>query len=279
LGVLKGLASWVSNNRALLLVALVAVAVGTVVIVSLGAALTGSANWLSHNYDFLLVALLGIAVGTGEIVARYRDDPRSALLSTGAGIYLAFNALASSAALLFIRINGWTFGASGASGRLTQGLVAGFGAMALFRSSLFLFRVGNQDVAIGPAAFLQVILASADRAIDRKRAVLRDKTLGDLMVGIPYSLGSVAVPVLCLAMMQNLPLEDQQQLATEISKIDVEKIHEHFKVQAVGLKLMNLVGPAALEVAAKRSERSRRGYLSPSKTRWASNGDIARGRY
>jgi len=87
--------------------------------------------------DFVAVALLGALVGGGELVSRYRDAPKAALYTRPALVYLALNLAASILALAMIRGYGWTFNAVGASQRWTQVLVAGVGAMALFRTSLF----------------------------------------------------------------------------------------------------------------------------------------------
>src|SRR5205823_896422 len=64
-----------------------------------------------------------------------------ALYTRPALFYILLNIAASVAALALTRAFGWTFGASGKPGdttvRWTQALVAGIGAMALFRTSLF----------------------------------------------------------------------------------------------------------------------------------------------
>jgi len=138
--------------------------------------------------DYLAAAILGGLVGSGELASRYRDAPGRALYTGPALIYIALNIASSALALALIRAYGWAFGAGvqpgGASLRWTQVLVAGIGAMALFRASLFTVRAGDRDIAVGPASFLQVFREAADRAVDRVRAAERGKEVARLMKAV-----------------------------------------------------------------------------------------------
>jgi len=78
------------------------------------------------------------------MVSRYRDAPQAALYTRPALVYIALNVAASVLALALIRGYSWTFNATGASQRWTQILVAGVGAMALFRTSFFVVRAGKR---------------------------------------------------------------------------------------------------------------------------------------
>ncbi len=203
--------------------------------------------------DWILVALLGALVGVGELVARYRDRPHRALVQGPALLYLAINAAAAVVALILIRTFGWEFGlsaeASTAEVRFTQVLVAGLGALALFRSSLFLVRVGNQDVGVGPNSFLQIILTAADRGVDRLRAEDRAKAVQRIMKGVSYAKAKVALPTYCLALMQNLSAEDQTIFGDQIAKLQQSEIDDYTKALAVGLLIMTYMGEDVLVAA------------------------------
>src|SRR5258708_7826230 len=80
-----------------------------------------------------------------ELASRYRDATQNALYTRPALLYIALNMAASALALALIRGYGWTFGPTSGSTRWTQVLVAGAGAMALFRTSLFNVRAGDRD--------------------------------------------------------------------------------------------------------------------------------------
>ena len=125
---------------------------------------------MADALHYVIAAGFGGAIGIGELVARYRDSPMRAVLTIPAMFYVAVNAVAAWAALLFISANQWDFGQASPAIPWWQTVVAGFTAMGVFRSSLFNVRVGDTDVAVGPAAFLSIMLSAADRAVDRARA-------------------------------------------------------------------------------------------------------------
>src|SRR5262249_11992187 len=98
--------------------------------------------------DYAVVAMLGALVGGAELVSRYRDAPARAVFNLPAAIYIALNVVASLAALIIIRIYGWTFGISSGAAAVRWGQVgcAGTAAMALFRTSLFTVHAGDRDI-------------------------------------------------------------------------------------------------------------------------------------
>lgn len=204
---------------------------------------------MAVTFDFAAAVLLGILVGLAELVSRYRDAPQSALYKPPALGYLALNGAASGLALALIRAFGWTFGAGANTVRWTQLLVAGVGAMALFRTSLFTVRAGDRDIAVGPATFLQIFRDAADREVDRLRASDRSSKVGDLMDGVDYTRASEGLVPYCLALMQNVPDEEQQKLVQGVKLLDAEPIEPAIKVRILGLLLMNVVGPNVLNAA------------------------------
>ena len=199
--------------------------------------------------DFTSAALLGILVGLAELISRYRDAPQSVLYSRPALLYLALNGAASALALALIRAFGWTFGSTADTVRWTQLLVAGVGAMALFRTSLFTVRAGDRDIAVGPATFLQIFRDSADRAVDRLRARSRSLEVGKLLDGVDYKKASEGLIPYCLTLMQNVPDDEQQKLVQAVKLLDAEPIEAAIKVRILGLLTMNVVGPGVLTAA------------------------------
>src|SRR5262245_31757513 len=90
--------------------------------------------------DYAVSAALGALVAFGDVLSRYRNSPRRALLgSVAAWCYVAINAAASVAALGFLFVFEITFSQQGTALLWTRILVAGVGAMAFFarRSSRF----------------------------------------------------------------------------------------------------------------------------------------------
>jgi hypothetical protein len=201
---------------------------------------------------YVIVAALGALVGSGELVSRYKDAPAGALRTTPAIFYVLINIAASVCALFLIRVFNWHFGVTTGDEpvRWTQVGIAGTGAMALFRSSLFTVHMGDRDIAVGPISFLQVFRDAADRAVDRLRAEARGNTVSDLMTGIDYAKAFEGLPPYCLALMQNVSDEDQQKLLQALALLDKDPtIDTAIKVRILGLQLMNVVGPNVLTAA------------------------------
>jgi hypothetical protein len=118
---------------------------------------------------FLAAAGIGGILGWAEIAQRYSDTPIGVLLWPPAWLYIGTNVAASVAALAIVRSLDWTFGQTDLTTRETvQVLVAGFGAMALFRTRLFTAGQsastdGDVRFLWSPATVLEGILRIADR--------------------------------------------------------------------------------------------------------------------
>jgi hypothetical protein len=198
-------------------------------------------SWL----DWAAAAALGGTVGISELISRYKDDPWAAIKSWPAVFYLAINSAASVAALLLMP-DGW-LGLS----RGMRILMAGVSAMAFFRTSLFVVRAGDRDVGVGPSGFLQIFLGAADRAVDRKRAAARSQAVVDAMKNVDYSKAKDALPPYCLALMQNISKEDQQQLSRDLKDLDEGAAEASVKALLLGIELINVVGVDVLTTAVK----------------------------
>ena len=206
---------------------------------------------LTYAPDGAGVFLLGALVGVAELVSRYKDDPGGALRSRPGLLYLALNALAGLFALILVYKFDWRFDLEpGDKLRWTRILLSGFGSMGLFRSSLFKVRAGDVDIGVGPSSFLQVVLNAVDREVDRLRAEARARQIGAIMAGVTFSKAAVALPTICLALMQNLPKEDQEQLGRQIQALQAPAVSDDgVKALALGLYLMNVVGRDVLAAA------------------------------
>jgi hypothetical protein len=206
---------------------------------------------MANAPNYAAALLLGMAVGLAELVSRYRDAPRQALYSWAAVLYLLVNGGASVGALALIRAYGWTFGAAAGSASWTQVLVAGVGAMALFRTSLFTVRAGDKDVGVGPGTFLQIFRDAADREVDRLRAQARSTRVGKLMEGLDYKKAADGLVPYCLVLMQNVPDDEQQKMLKAVELLSGTQIDLSIKVRILGLHLMNVVGPDVLTAAVE----------------------------
>jgi len=199
---------------------------------------------------FAAAGVLGALVGTAELMSRYRDRPSALLGVASAWFYVLLNAAASGGVLWLIRAFDWRFGSSSPDQTAAlQVLVAGLAALALFRSSLFNVRIGDQEVGVGPNLILAMLLGVADRGVDRVRAKDRSQQVTRIMRGVRFARARVALPAFCLALLQNLPEQEQQDLATAVESLAASEMTDTQKSYALGLLLINIVGPDVLEGA------------------------------
>lgn len=200
--------------------------------------------------DYTIAAALGAVVSSGEIVARYRDEPWDTLRSLPAIFYMLINALASMGALTVVRTFNINFGANETNTPLIQVIVAGLGAMMIFRSAFFTMRVGDQDVAVGAVSFLQVMLDAVDREVDRRRAILRADRVRRIMQGIAFEKALTALPTYSIALMQNMEDDDQKKLLDDLNKLSAfPDFDDAVKSQILGLAVMNYLGEDVLQAS------------------------------
>src|SRR5205807_387619 len=122
---------------------------------------------------------------------------------------------------------------------------------ALFRSSLFTVRQGDQEIGIGPSALLTGLLGLVDRSVDRRRALER---LGrDDLAGLSFDRDYVALTELCTGALQNLDRADAQALGELAARLKNQPdLSDLAKLDCFALQLLTLVGPKAVQAAAQR---------------------------
>jgi hypothetical protein len=106
-------------------------------------------------------------------------------------------------------------------------------------------------VAVGPSGFLQIYLAAADRAVDRQRAAARSAAVVAAMKGVDYKKAKDALPPYCLALMQNVSNEDQQELGRALKDLEAGTEEPNVKALLLGIELINVVGVDVLTTAVK----------------------------
>jgi hypothetical protein len=124
-------------------------------------------------------------------------------------LYLLINIAAGIAALLIVNRLGVAAGTK--APRLYAILLAGFGAIAFFRTSLFTLQVAGADIGIGPSALLQSLLDAADRMIDRDQVQGRTSDVGGIMRDIDFDKARVAMPSLCFLLVENMTPAEQER--------------------------------------------------------------------
>lgn len=201
----------------------------------------------------LLAVAIGICAGAVELIGRYKDAPFKVLIGPSASFYVFVNALVSFIAYVLIVAFDVKFAtAEGDTHKeLVQALVAGFGAMVFFRSSLFSVRVGQTDVLVGPALLFQVLLFATDRQCDRERAEPRSALVAEIMRGVDFEKAREALPNYCFELMQNVATNEQNQFVLVVKALASSPTRNDIKSLTLGLMLMNVVGSQVLRVAVR----------------------------
>ncbi len=198
--------------------------------------------------------VFGACVGGCELIGRYRDSPFEALLSTASLFYVVINAIAALSAYALIVRLGWDFGVAAPEIPLVQAGVASFGAMAFFRSSLFNVKVGETEIAVGPAILFQILTFATDRAVDRTRGEARSELIVGIMSGVSFDLAKEVLPNFCFELMQNVPLDERQDFFQAVGTLAAKptsEANDSVKALILGLMLMNVVGKEVLDTAVR----------------------------
>lgn len=203
--------------------------------------------------NYLFAAAIGMLLGAAELISRYRDRPRRLAGQSAAWVYLAISAAAASAAaLLLIDRFDWDFGQSSGSLRTTHVLVAGLGSAVLFRSSLFILKVGDENVGMGPSYVLTSLLGAADRSVDRDQAGERLRAAGEDMAAVDFSKAKVTLVSACLAAAANVSADDSARLRTAVDALSAAaSIPESAKSLVLGMLIIDTVGAEVLSQAVE----------------------------
>ena len=132
-------------------------------------------------------------------------------------------------------------------------LIAGFGGAAFFRSSIARTKVGSAEIGVGPAFVIDTLLSTVDRAIDRRRAHHRAKTIPALMREIPPGFAALSLKEFCIGAMQNFSADDEKTLETQIAAIMKATIPEPTVKSALfGMVLTEHFGEKVLRMAIEQ---------------------------
>ncbi len=220
--------------------------------------------------DYLVVSVLGALIGFVELLSRYKDAPFKVVFSPPGMFYLLLNGAASLIALWGIRLFDVSFidnpNWTPEMIRWLQVGVAGVAAMTLFRSALFTFRTGDQDISVGPNAILQVLLVTVDKEVDRMRGAIRAKIVEDAMDGISFEEAVTNLPPVVIALMQNLSDKDKNEILDSVKIALESRAPERARVMTLGLNMINVVGEDILKAAIDMVNLDKKSKVDASQT-------------
>jgi hypothetical protein len=204
----------------------------------------------AHIGQAFIAAAIALLVAASEIASRYRDQPWKAVTSWPGLLYAMVNVFAALATLFALTVYGNDFGIKNNPDAVLylRGFLAGAGSSVMFRSALFSVRIADQDVAIGPISFLQVLLRVLDSEVDRTRARDRTKRIAFMMANFKFDDIAIGLPAYCMVLMQNLDEKIQAEVGEEIRKLrETANLPEEDRLRILGLYLANAIGLDTLE--------------------------------
>lgn len=130
---------------------------------------------------------------------------------------------------------------------ILMAIFAGFGAMVVLRSKLFLYHTNDgKEIPIGPDLVADRLLKVIDRKIDRQRAAARELLVFELMhkytkFGVTSEFFQIS-----LGSFQNLSEEEKHEYKEKAEKLAQLPHSEGLKVMALGFLFLDLSGEANL---------------------------------
>jgi hypothetical protein len=215
---------------------------------------------MTTSAGICVAGFIGLAVAYVELLARYRDNPLRAVASWPATAYGLINGgvallgawwmvqfapqlVAQSSHLIPAPIDG-----------VKLAIVAGFGSLAVLRTSLLKLRMSSGgDISVGPAVIIDQLLSVVDRSVDRHLAQHRAVVASRLATQIEFDRDRTALVSLCIVLLQNIsPTEQQQMTSVSQALAGRTDINSATKAVSLILALLGLVGETVLNEAVKQ---------------------------
>jgi hypothetical protein len=129
---------------------------------------------------------------------------------------------------------------------LLSALAAGFGAMVLLRSKLFIFRSEDgKEYPIGPSIVIETLLRVLDRKIDRLRASERQRRVFERMKDIADFEAAAGYLEASLLSFQNLSEEEKKEIAAVIEQYrQATDWAPSLRTMAVGFAFLKALPPS-----------------------------------
>jgi hypothetical protein len=192
----------------------------------------------------LATFFFGALVGLSEILSRYRDEPMLATATSSGISYLALNGTISLLAFGVLRKYPGQIFPAVQNDLFLSAVVAGFGAMTIFRSKLFTYKSADgKEYPIGPSIVLDTVLKMIDSKIDRRRATDRQLKVFNAMLGINDFVNTANYIEASLLSFQNLSQDDKAQITSVIDQYrSLTRWPDTLKCLALGFAFLTIAG-------------------------------------
>lgn len=192
------------------------------------------------SYLYVITFLVGCISALAELLSRY-DRIGQIFTFLSSWLYLFINGSAAILAYWFISEYNLDFGTLTKT-EIGKIIIAGTSSMVILRSSFANIKNGNKNIEAGLASITGVFLKNADRALDRKRSIEDYKEIEQIMQNVDFNKAKVDLPLICLGMMKNVTLEEQQLLANDIIKLSQDAASDKAKSINLGVLVSDTTG-------------------------------------
>ena len=197
---------------------------------------------------YIIVFLIGFIFGFSELLNRYKNV-KAIFFQISSLIYLVINGGASVLAYFIIEDQKIELGSLGENS-FGKVVIAGLSAMVILRSSFLNFKVGDKNYDAGLAMIVQIFLNHADRMFDQITSKAKLTRISPIMNKVEFKDVEKALPLICLSIMQNVPLDEQKRLGEEVGNLSSKSdIDDKVKSLCLGIILEKFVGVELLEKA------------------------------
>lgn len=211
-------------------------------------------DWPLYINTFI-VFLIGFFNGVVELYSRYANLKRIWHLQAGR-IYLLLNGFLASCVYILIETGNVQIKYGNyTSGPFLKVVIAGTTAMLLLRSTISSLKINNNEVQVGLAPILQVLLNAVNRDYDRNNSQLVLEEVAGIMSKVNFDAAKKDLPYLCLTMMKTLSREEIKHIGEQVASIENEKdIDIQTKAISLGLHLGHYTGIELLKSSVNQLE-------------------------
>lgn len=204
---------------------------------------------LIADHPYIIVFLIGCLTALAELISRY--DRIVQIFKFGSSwLYFFINGFSGVLAYWFITEYNLDFGGL-TNNEIGKILLAGTSSMIILRSSFANIRYGNKNIEAGFAAITQVFLNAADRSFDRKRSIDDYNKIKEIMEDINFKSAKIDLPITCLSIMKNVPIEEQTLLGEQVSKLSEDSQSNKAKSINLGILIARTTGIKLLQTVVE----------------------------